>query len=238
MKARLKDKYRAIELRKKGFTYKDIMKEIPVSKSLLSGWFRFLELSPEEEKELEKRAQENRDNGNSRAAISNRRKRIEREKIALEEAKKIFQNFKNEPNFVLGIGLYWAEGSKRSSGVQFMNSDPQMIRFMIFWLKKYMNIPEKEIFLRIYTHEDFKLEKYEEFWENEIKFPRTQFKKTIYKSNQRHGVFKKNPFYKGCARIEIAKSMPLFRQITSLIKILENQSNDAILNSMRPSFNG
>ncbi len=221
MKARLEDKYKAIALRKKGFTYKDIMREIPVSKSLLSGWFRFLKLSIEEEEQLKRKAKINSDNGNSRAAISNREKRIKREKLASEEASNIFETFKNDSKFILGIGLYWAEGSKRTTSFQFMNSDPRMIKFMIFWLKKYLKVSVERISLRIFTHQDFKLEKYEYFWENEVGIGPNQFKTTCYKPN-RHGVYKKNPEYKGCARIEVARGISELRKTTSLMEILEN----------------
>src|SRR3989338_11284613 len=222
MKSRLEDKYKAIELRRKGFTYKDIMKEIRVSKSLLSGWFRFLKLSQEEEDQLNYRAQANRDNGNSRAAISNRKKRIIREETAFKEAGEIFENFKNDPQFILGIGLYWAEGSKRTSAFQFINSDLEIIRFMISWIRKYLLISEDRISLRIFTHEDFRLEKYEDFWKNELGLISEQLKKTCYKPNTRHGIFKKNPYYKGCARIEISKGISELRKMTGLIKILES----------------
>lgn len=225
MRARLEDKYKAIELRKKGFTYKDIMREISVSKSLLSGWFRFLELSKEETEQLRERARMNRDNGNSRAAISNRNKRIERENLVKKEAETVFEKFKEDPKFILGIGLYWAEGSKRTTSFQFMNSDPKMIKFMVFWLKKYFQVTEDKIFLRVHTHADFKLEKYEEFWQNETKLPALQFKKTCYKPNTKHGIFKKNPLYKGCARIEVSRGIYHLRKTIALIKILENSLN-------------
>ena len=225
MKARLEDKYKAIELRKKGFTYKDIMKEIAVSKSLLSGWFKFLELSLEEENGLKERAQLNRDRGNSRAALSNRVKRKAREESASKEAWEIFKINKDDPLFVLGIGLFWAEGSKRTSSFQFVNSDPEMIKFMIFWMKKYFKIIDERIFIRIHTHEDFKLEKYEEFWQDELGLTAEKLKKTCYKPNTRHGIFKKNPLYKGCVRIEVTKGISELRKMLALMKILENDGS-------------
>ena len=229
MKARLEDKYKAIELRRKGATYKDIMQEIPVSKSLLSGWFKYLELSPEEDKQLKERAKINKDNGNSRAAISNRAKRIAREEKAYQEALEIFKIYKTDPDFILGIGLYWAEGSKKSNTFHFVNSDPKMIKFMMFWLKKYLLISDDRIFLRINTHEDFKSEKYEDFWQKELKLLPTQLKNTCYKSNTRHGIFKKNPSYKGCARIEVSKGTSVFRKTMSFINIKTTESNLEVL---------
>lgn len=78
------------------------------------------------------------------------------------------------------------------------------------------------ISLRISTHEDFKLEKYEEFWSNEVRLSLSQFKKTCYKPNARHGIFKKNPSYRGCARIEISRGMSDLRKTMGFIKILKN----------------
>lgn len=222
MKSRLEEKNKAIELRKKGLSYKDIMKKISVSKSSLSGWFKFLELSQEEEKQLSLRAIENIGAGRKRAAVSNRKKRIEREYIAKLEAKKIFKEHENDSYFVLGIGLYWAEGSKRTSAFQFMNSDPRMILFMIYWVKKYLKIEKKNISLRIHTHEDFRHEKYEEFWSEITKIPLEQFQKTAYKPNT-HGILKKNPKYKGCARLEIKGGIKTLRILLFLTECLENK---------------
>ena len=222
MKSRLEEKYKAIELRKKGLSYKDIMREVKVSKSSLSGWFKLVELSPEEEKQLEIRAVQNSGQGRERASISNRKKRIERENIAKLEAQKIFEKYENDPNFILGVGLYWAEGSKRTSVFQFMNSDPQMILFMIYWVKNYLKISQKNTSLRIHTHEDFRPENYEKFWSELTKIPLTQFQKTIYKPNL-HGIFKKNLSYKGCARLEVSGGIKILRILLYLKECLENK---------------
>ena len=234
MKARLEDKYKAIRLRKMGLTYRDIMKEIPVSKSLLSGWFRFLELTDEEEELLRQKAKENKDKGNTRAALSNREKRKEREKAAYKAAEEIFNEYKDDPAFYLGIGLYWAEGSKRASGWQFVNSSPNIIKFMIFWIKEYLGIDSERIFIRIHTHEDFKTENYEVFWQNTLKILPNQLKRTCYKPNTRHGIFKKNPQYKGCVRIEVSRGISELRKTLSLISILENNLEKCYAEQTRP----
>ena len=221
MKLRLKEKNKAIELRKQGFSYSDILREVPVSKSSLSGWFKFLELSPEEERQLKLRAVKNIGSGRERATLSNRLRRVGRENVAISEAKELFEKHKNETNFILGIGLYWAEGSKRTSSFQFMNSDPQMIKFMLYWVEKNLKVSKDSIFLRIHTHEDFKSEKYEDFWQEITKIDTKQFRKTVYKPNQ-HGIFKKNPKYKGCVRIEVGGGMKTLRIMLSLKECLEN----------------
>lgn len=219
MKSRLKEKQEAIALRKKGLSYKEIMEQVSVSKSSLSGWFKHLELTDEETAVLNKMALENADNGRARATVSNRERRQSREEMAYLRAEELFEGYKNDQNFILGIGLYWAEGGKRTSAFQFMNSDPEMIRFMIFWTKHYLMIDTENMTLKVHTHEDFKHEKYEDFWSNITKIPLDQFRKTAYKPN-RHGIYKKNPAYKGCVRLEVGGGVALLRTMVSLQKIL------------------
>ena len=50
--ARIKDKSKAIELRKKGMSYSQIKAELGISKSTLSGWLSDMPLSEKRIKEL------------------------------------------------------------------------------------------------------------------------------------------------------------------------------------------
>lgn len=221
MKSKFEEREKAQKLRRQGLSFREIRKIVPVSKSSLSAWLRFLSLSPEETKQLKDRARKNVDNGSERAALSNRTKRIGREEVAKREANALLEKYKNDPLFILGVGLYWAEGSKRTSSFSFTNSDPGMVKFMIIWLSRYFNTPKEAIFLRVQSHEDFKPENYELFWSEYTGIPMKQFKKTTYKVNK-HGLFKKNPIYKGCVRLEIGGGMATLRRMLFLTKALEN----------------
>jgi DNA-binding transcriptional MerR regulator len=221
MKSKFEERDKTQNLRRQGLSFREIREIVPVSKSSLSAWLRYLPLSTEEERQLEDRAKRNIDGGRERAAVSNRKKRIAREDVAKKEASVIFEKFKNDPFFVLGISLYWAEGAKRTSTFCFVNSDVSMVRFMIFWLDKYLNIPKNKVFLRLHSHEDFKTENYELFWSDSLQIPMSQFRKTSYKPNK-HGVFKKNPNYKGCMRLDVGGGMPMLRKVLFLVEALEN----------------
>lgn len=223
MKSRVQDKIRAITLRMEGYSYKEITEQIPVSKGLLSGWLKYIKLNQEQEKKLLENITSRSNEGRARAVESNRSKRKNRESDALTEARVLYEKHKQNPIFIAGVSLYWAEGSKRTSAFQFMNSDPEMIVFMIFWMQKYLSIKKEDIFLRINTHADFINEKYEDFWSSTTGLPMEQFKKTIYKPNLVHGKYKKNPTYKGCARIEARGGMALLRKTISLYKILNSE---------------
>lgn len=211
MKIKVLEKEKAIELRKMGYSYKDILSEIPVAKSTISVWLKDLPLTSEEKKLLKGRRDSNISRGRIKSAAANRRNRLEREKSLFERSKVEFDRFKNNPMFLVGIGLYWAEGSKRTSTFQFMNSDPDMINFMLLWCKKFLYNRFGDVYLRLYMHKIYSYEKCEEYWSKITGFPMSKFKKTVYKPN---GLgFKKRPMYKGCIRIEILKGTDLLRKM-------------------------
>lgn len=216
MKSRVQDKIKAISLRMQGYTYQQIMAEVPVSKGLLSGWLQKVRLNGEQENILLENMNKRSKMGVAKAAASNMARRKKREVVAIVEAERLFETYQHDPIFILGVALYWAEGGKRTSEFQFMNSDVAMTKFMIYWVQKYLGIPKGDISIRLHTHADFVLEKYEDFWSKATGIPLQQFKKTIYKPNEKHGVFKKNPAYKGCARLGVGGGMALLRTMIGL----------------------
>ena len=129
MKTKVLEKEKAIKLRRDGYSYKDILLEIPVAKSTISSWLKDLPITPEEKKFLKERIDSNISRGRIKSAAANRRNRLEKEKKLFEQAKIEFRELKNNAMFLVGIGLYWAEGSKRTSTFQFMNSDPDYDKF-------------------------------------------------------------------------------------------------------------
>lgn len=217
MISKLEIKQKAIELRKKGKTYKDITAVLGVSKGTLSGWFRYLELSPLELDNLEKWSKEKSNRGRINASISNRNKRIQRENKISEEAKKQFEIFSMHKDFLIGVSLYWAEGSKKDSAFSFINSDPDMVVFMKKWMGKYLGVTDTDYRIRFFIHEIYAHEKLEEYWSQILDFPIHRFQKTIYKPTI-HFV-KKNPNYKGCLRIYI-NSVDHLRRVMTWQKML------------------
>ena len=168
MKARLEDKKLAIELRKNGLSYKEIQERIPISKSLLSSWFKYLDLTLEEENLLKSRIVERRDKGRIKSTISNRNRRIGREVVAFEEARILFNNYKDQSVFLTGTALYWAEGSKRTGEFQFVNSDPDMIVFMSKWIQKFIGFSKDDIKYRLFIHRIPGYENCHQFWAQKL----------------------------------------------------------------------
>lgn len=218
MKARIQEKEKAIELRKNGQSYRDILNVIPVAKSSLSLWLKDLPLTEEEKRALRHRKDANISHGRIKAAAALTRNRLEREKSEFIATKQEFEKYLQDPLFFTGIGLYWAEGSKRSYSFQFMNSDTDMVCFMIMWCKRYLQVKDESIYLRLYLHKPYAHEKCEEYWSEATKIPLSRFKTTIYKPSGL--VIKKRPSYKGCIRVELAKGKGFLRKMQFFQKLL------------------
>ena len=103
------EKIRAINLRKQGKSYNEILNEIAVSKSTLSIWLRNIPLRKEQQERLTVHLrQENIKRLATKRKKYNQRKRRENIKQATFEFKNLFKN----QLFLIGLMLYWAEGDK------------------------------------------------------------------------------------------------------------------------------
>lgn len=97
--------------------------------------------------------------------------------------------------------LYWAEGDKRTGRVQFSNSDPDMIRLMMKWLREFCSVPEAKFRIGLFVHSLHVREDYLPFWSKITALPISQFnqpyiKPTIFSN-------RKNKLYEGTCVIKI-----------------------------------
>ncbi|HBM45538.1 MAG: hypothetical protein UT05_C0010G0030 [Parcubacteria group bacterium GW2011_GWF2_38_76] len=199
MKSLVHLKNKARRLRTLGYSYNEIINIIPVSKSSLSIWLRNLPLTKEQYSFLEKQLENKQISARMRAALTNREKRRIRDEQTLARATSTFARYKNEPLFIAGVLLYWAEGTKKDTVFSFINSDPSMVKMMLKWIKKYLGKTENDMRIRLFIHKIYSHENCENYWSKIINIPKDKFKKTIYKANVH--LEKKNPNYKGCLRI-------------------------------------
>ncbi|RKY31068.1 MAG: hypothetical protein DRP74_05640 [Candidatus Omnitrophota bacterium] len=190
-------KIKAIELRRKGFSYSEIRQSINnVSKSTLSKWLKNIELTTEQKKRLTR----------LQATAYLGAKKIQARSIAYhnqirESAKKEVLTRLGNPLFLAGLMLYWAEGDKRSGEVQFTNSDPDMITLMMRWFREFCNIPESKFRIGLFVHSLHVKENYLDFWSKATSVPLTQFNKPYIKPT----IFsnRKNKLYEGTCVIKI-----------------------------------
>lgn len=221
MKALVQEKELAIQLRKQGLSYKEILAQVPVAKSSLSLWLKDLPLTDDEKQVLKTRKDKNITRGRIKAASELRKRRLQREQMWLQEAQEMFETYKNYPLFYTGVALYWAEGSKRSDQWQFSNSDVDMVELMLGWLEVFCGYKRSALSYRIYAHDSYADQNIEAWWRQKLqledaKFGKTTKKPTMYK-------YQKRPGYKGCFRIEVPKSKHLLCKMKFWTTMLVDQ---------------
>lgn len=223
MKRLVQEKAKAIALRKKGYTYNEILKEVPVAKSSLSLWLKDLPLTKAEKESLKKRKDSNISHGRAKLAGILYTQRLNREKQQLQAAKEVFKRCAHEPLFHTGIALYWAEGGKRTNQWQFVNSDHYMQQVMIKWLLQYGEITTKDIRCRLFVHKAYQSDDLLRWWSKELRISTKNFLNTIVKPS----VFKarKRLHYKGCLRLEVRSSKALLNKMRFWQKMLVEYYN-------------
>ena len=157
MQAKIEQKNKAIELRKQGFSYSEILKQIPVSKSSLSLWLKSVKLAKSQKQNLTAKKLA----GMKRGWEARHNERIKITREIKREAGKEIKNISDRELWLIGTALYWGEGNKEKkdrpgSGVKFSNSDPKMIKIFLKWLLEIIHEKRKKIYLEIYIHENYK----------------------------------------------------------------------------------
>jgi hypothetical protein len=218
MSINISTKERAIQLRKDGKTYSEILKEIPVAKSTLSEWFKEVSLSKRQFQKLTIKKLE----AARRGGKAKRKQRLERMSAIREESLSQIKNISNKELLIIGTVLYWAEGTKEKeyrpgSGIQFSNSDPRMINIFILWLKRCCEIDDKRIVFEIYIHENYKndIERFKLFWSKSTGYNLEYFNRIYFKTNKIKTNRKNtNNLYYGLIRVRVLSSSDLVRKIS------------------------
>ena len=109
---------------------------VGVSQSSVSVWVRDLELTLEQVELLRARAAQRR------IAAWRARARAKRE-AAQEEGR--LRARSADAAYAAGCMLFWAEGSRRRNQVQFVNSDPAMMRFFAEFLRANFDVREERV---------------------------------------------------------------------------------------------
>lgn len=100
---------------------------------------------------------------------------------AREEARKDLQKLKYNPLFIAGVMLYWGEGTKTpsSNGLKFSNTDPEMVRLYVSFLRKVCRIPIEKIKLHVLIYPDLDDLSCRRFWSAASELPLSQFTKSV-----------------------------------------------------------
>lgn len=203
---------RARELRRQGRTYNEIQAELGCSKSSVSLWVRDL---PHPEPKCTPEEQRARMN----AGLARLRADQERERQATKQAAAaMIGELSDRELFVLGVGLYWAEGQKskpyaRREAVTFINSDPDVIRVYLAWLRLLGIAPER-LNYRVMIHESADVATAEAYWADLVRVDVSTFQRTTLKKHNPKTVRKNTgDDYRGCLVIRVRQGADLYCRI-------------------------
>lgn len=223
---RFEDKLRAQILRKKGYSYKEILQEIVVSKDTLSRWCKDIVLTDEQKKRLLHNKQIGQKKGSQIAAENKRIARIERIELAKENGKIDIGATSKRDKFITGISLYAGEGDKTDGRGGFANADPLLIKFMCFWFVNFAKIPLEKLRGVVYIHEDLNENKAKLFWSKTTGIPLHQFRKSYIVKTQKRK-FRKNVHEHGIFSIRFSDS-EVQRKIMGWIYAIFNDRIEAV----------
>ncbi|MFE6164632.1 hypothetical protein ACFQ7F_37645 [Streptomyces sp. NPDC056486] len=203
---------RARELRVQGLTYDQIQVELGCSKGSISLWVRDLP-RPERRDSSEQAKLAARKRWEHELAVRDVARQHTKETAAQSVG-----SVSGRELFLVGVGLYWSEGSKdkpydRRENVTFVNSDPGMIQVFLAWLDL-LEVERRRLRFSVMIHESADVTAAENYWADLVGADRTDFNKTTLKKHNPRTVRKNvGATYRGCLVVKVLQSADLYRRI-------------------------
>lgn len=210
----IETKEKAFELRKKGYSIKEIAKKLNIAQSTSSVWVRNIKLNKKAQERLKKRRLLGYYKAGLRWQEKKKKEQEEYNLSAIEIIKKVKKdNFHNKLYCAL---LYWCEGGKAwDTGVRFVNSDPILIQIFLKLFRNSFDIDEKKFHLLMHLHDYHNEQKQKNFWSSVTGIPKNQFYKTYQKSNTKK---RQRENYPGCLAIYY-NDYRIAREIKTIYKV-------------------
>jgi hypothetical protein len=166
-RGKLRERQQARRLRQAGLPLAEIAARLGVAKSSVSLWVRDVEFQPRPGVTRGRRRGPN---------ALQRRRQAEIDRL-VEEGRARIGRLSEREFLIAGVALYAGEGAKRDGAVKFANSDPRMITFYCAWLRRFFEIDETRLRVRLYLHAGLDLDASVAFWSGLTGIPPSQFQK-------------------------------------------------------------
>ncbi len=189
-------KEKAIKLRQEGYSLYEISEELHIAKSTSSKWLSQVALNPKAKHRINNR----RIAGQINASKTKLEKRNQMLVSYQAKSQSILSkiNLNEDCTKLLCALLFWAEGEKSDSSVNFINSDPKMIQAFLVLLRSSFKIDDKKFRALIHLHDYHNEAEIKKFWSQLTNIPINQFYKSYHKP---HTGKNTKPGYKGCISI-------------------------------------
>jgi len=211
-------KEKALRLRKRGYSIKEIAKKLNIAQSTSSVWVRDIELDRKAQDRLLKRNLMS----HYKTSLRWKKKRIEEDKVYRSRALPVIDKTKKDLyHFKLYCSLlYWCEGGKGyREAVGFTNSDPVLIEAFIKLFRKSFDLDESKFRVVMHLHAYHNERKQKKFWSVLTSIPEKQFLKTFQKPNTGKRI---KEGYPGCISLYYY-DCKIAREIKALYKVFSEQ---------------
>jgi hypothetical protein len=217
---RSKDESRelAISLRKLGYSYSQIKKEVNVSKSSLSKWLENFPLSSLQIEHL----QGDRSQRIEKYRDTMRTKRESEQFLFLSGVQEELGPLSRREVLLAGLFLYWGEGTKTTSyTVALTNTDPEVMKFFVRWLNL-LGVKNEQMTVVLHLYEDMDIVKETEFWSKSLSIDSSQFKKPHVKKSGLCDITYKSGFKHGTCNI-IYRNKNLYLYVKTGLQFIRNR---------------
>ena len=163
-------KQKAIALRIAGKSYGEIVKILALpSKGTLSYWFKNLKLPAEAKERLSEKMRRAHEKGILNFNRERTRRILLENSMHFEAAIKSIKNITRGGLILIGAALYWGEGSLRNLSygyprISFTNSDANMVKVFIRFLKEALFVDDDKIRFSIQIHPNIKASVARGYW--------------------------------------------------------------------------
>lgn len=192
-------KDKAVEFRRSGSTYDEILREIPVSRGTLSSWLRGVELPREVALRLSERRRDRVRELRKRELTIRKASAVVRRGFAERDAKRDYAWHAKKPLFEIGLGLMLAGGRVGKASASYMTADESAMKLMVRWASRFLDLPAGKIGMRLYLPPSADLGTARVAWSKATGLPAAVFKKPVMTPETRRKP--RNPA--GIARLEI-----------------------------------
>ena len=195
-------KGKATRLRKQGNSIKVIEKKLGIPRSTLSGWFKDIELSPNQEEKLFQNWKQALVKARKQSALWHNQQKEQRVEKARVEAAKVLDNLDlpdlHLQELALSI-LYLGEGKKVSDETSLGSSDPLIVKIFLNLLKRLYKIDLARVRCALFLRADQDTATLKKFWAKQLKLPLETFTR-VYKDKRTVGS-KTYSHYKGVCSV-------------------------------------
>jgi hypothetical protein len=116
-----------------------------------------------------------------------------------------------------GVALYAGEGTKGDGSLVFANTDPAMVAFFCSWLRRFFDLDESRLRVRVYLHQGLDIEAAESFWSTVTGIPHAQFH-SPYRAKA-DPTIRRNKHEHGCVYVRYYHSRT-HREVMGLVRAL------------------